>query len=487
MARAGASDGQCNTFKFTRASVANATCPDGRDQMFYRDTEQPGLQLRVTAAGAKSFIFEQRLAGKTVRVTIGPATMQIRAPKDRNGRPLSPGADTEAARLAGMIAQGIDPRAEKADRMAAQQAKREVARVERAKLEVSGLDAWAVYCEDRRAHWGDRNHADHLAMVVEGGAPTRKHATSKVKQAGPLRSLLDRPLAQVDAASIDDWVTRETKLRPTRTALGFRLLRAFLNWCAEHPDYRDIAQADAHRPKRTREKLARRSAKSDVLEREMLAAWFAEVAKLSPAMSAYLQTLLLTGCRPGEALEMRWDDVDFQWQRLTLRDKVEGERVVPLTRHVARLLHDLRRLNSIRPDLPRRLRDDASAMVEHEQWSPSPWVFVARVRTGERVTVPRNAHSRALTAAGLPHVSLHGLRRSFGTLAEWVEVPAGIVAQLQGHKPSATAEKHYRVRPLDLLRLWHQRIEDWMLEQAGFAQSSATIAAPVLHAAYAGK
>jgi len=39
-----------------------------------------------------------------------------------------------------------------------------------------------------------------------------------------------------------------------------------------------------------------------------------------------------------------------------------------------------------------------------------------------------------------------------------------------GHKPSAIAEKHYRRRPLDLLRLWHVRIEEFMLGQAGIAQ-----------------
>jgi integrase len=65
---------------------------------------------------------------------------------------------------------------------------------------------------------------------------------------------------------------------------------------------------------------------------------------------------------------------------------------------------------------------------------------------------------------------LHGLRRSFGTLAEWVECPTGVVAQIMGHKPSAIAEKHYRRRPLDLLRMWHVRIETWILEQAGIAQ-----------------
>lgn len=79
-------------------------------------------------------------------------------------------------------------------------------------------------------------------------------------------------------------------------------------------------------------------------------------------------------------------------------------------------------------------------------------------------------HNKALTAAGLPALSIHGLRRSFGTLGEWVECPAGVVAQLQGHKPSATAEKHYRVRPLDLLRMWHTRIEAWILTEAGIEQ-----------------
>jgi hypothetical protein len=43
------------------------------------------------------------------------------------------------------------------------------------------------------------------------------------------------------------------------------------------------------------------------------------------------------------------------------------------------------------------------------------------------------------------------------------------VAQIMGHKPSATAEKHYRVRPLDLLRQWHTKLEGWILEQAAIA------------------
>jgi hypothetical protein len=48
-------------------------------------------------------------------------------------------------------------------------------------------------------------------------------------------------------------------------------------------------------------------------------------------------------------------------------------------------------------------------------------------------------------------------------------VLAGVVAQIIGHKPSATAEKHYTVRPLELLALHHNKIEAWVLEQAGIA------------------
>ena len=61
------------------------------------------------------------------------------------------------------------------------------------------------------------------------------------------------------------------------------------------------------------------------------------------------------------------------------------------------------------------------------------------------------------------------------SLTEWLECPAGVVAQLMGHKPSATAEKHYTVRPLDLLRIHHERIEAFILEQAGVTFDRAAV------------
>lgn len=74
---------------------------------------------------------------------------------------------------------------------------------------------------------------------------------------------------------------------------------------------------------------------------------------------------------------------------------------------------------------------------------------------------------RACAVAGIEGLTMHSLRRSFKSLSEWLEMPVGVVAQIQGHKPSAIAEKHYTVRPLDLLRLHHEKLEAWILDQAG--------------------
>lgn len=46
-------------------------------------------------------------------------------------------------------------------------------------------------------------------------------------------------------------------------------------------------------------------------------------------------------------------------------------------------------------------------------------------------------------------------------------MPRGIVAQITGHSPSATAEKHYINRRLELLAVWREKYEKWILEQAG--------------------
>ncbi|MFW6538881.1 integrase [Acinetobacter baumannii] len=63
-------------------------------------------------------------------------------------------------------------------------------------------------------------------------------------------------------------------------------------------------------------------------------------------------------------------------------------------------------------------------------------------------------------------ITMHGLRRSFETLSGWIQLPKGVTHQITGHKADSITEKHYTVRPIDMLRMHMQGFEDWILENA---------------------
>ncbi|MFN4004495.1 MAG: tyrosine-type recombinase/integrase [Hylemonella sp.] len=375
-------------------------------------------------------MFEAKLNRRTIRATIGdPAHWTIEAARAR------------ARELAALVDKGIDPR----DESKRQQQEREAERARQQAAQACALDVWREYCEERRRAWGELHYADHIRHARPPGQLAR--SGKGTLPAGPLHDLLNRPLSRLDAAAVESWAAKHAAERPTVARLCLRLLSVFLNWCRAHPDYRHaMPEGNPAKSKTAHEQLGKPKAKDDALLRDQLRPWFEAARQQDPVVSAYLQALLLTGARPGELLRLTWSDVDFQWKSLTIRDKVEGERVIPLTPYVAALL----------AALPRR----------------GPYVFMSGKADGP-IASPNHAAARVCTLAGVPPVTLHGLRRSFKSLSEWVEVPVGVVAQIMGHKPSATAEKHYTVRPLDLLAKWHVKIEAWILEQAGIEAPSA--------------
>ncbi|MEC9040440.1 integrase family protein [Marinobacter sp. tcs-11] len=396
---------------------------DGK-QAFLWDSTVPGLAVRATAK-TKAFIYQGRIDGKALRVTIGDVkTWGI------------DDARAEARRLGTLVDQGIDPRLEKKQRLAdVREAQNEAKRAD-----VTVGDAWSEYIKARTPRWGEHHRKDHLKISRPGGEPF-KRGKGKT-QPGVLTPLLSVKLSDIDSDTVGQWLQKEAKDRPTQARLAFALLRAFLHWCNDQPRFQGLASPDACSNRLAKQTLPRKGVKVDCLQREQLQAWFSAVQQIhNPVISAYLQILLLTGARRGELSTLQWSDVDTRWGSLAIHDKVEGERVIPLTPYVAFLIESLPRRNE--------------------------WVFSSPTAKSGQLIEPRIQHNKALKVAGIEGLTLHGLRRSFGTLSEWVEVPAGIVAQIQGHKPSATVEKHYRQRPLDLLKQWHTKIESWVLEQAG--------------------
>ena len=427
---------QQNRVRLTAGRVDAFTCPADKSQAFLWDTDTPALALRVTPTGRKTYVFESRLNGATLRLSIGTAA----------DWPIEK-ARGEAQRLKVLVDSGTDPRelerqqqADKAAEKAAAAAKVEADKV--AALTVG--EVWTAYIEQRRPFWGELHYRDHIDKAKAGGLPSgRRGGGKQLTKPGPLAALMPLALRDLDQATIERWAANEGKTRPSSARLAWRLLTVFLTWCAEQPEYAALLpDKNPAKTKKAREALGKPGTKSDVLQREQLAAWFAAVQQIqNPVIAACLQMMLLTGARPGEVLALRWDDVNTQWKGISIRDKVEGTREIPATPYMLHLL----------AALPRR----------------NDWVFSSPTSASGCLTEPNNPHTRACAAAGLEGLTLHGLRRSFASLTEWLEVPAGVVAQIQGHKPSATAEKHYKVRPLQLLRVHHERIEAWILEQAG--------------------
>lgn len=420
--------------RFSAGRIEDFKCEAGKPQSFLWDAVSPGLGLRVTASGAKSYIFQAKLNQQAIRITIGdPRSWTIAD------------AQAEARRLKMIVDSGQDPRKLKADELAAKKAADVAEEAKRTRESITLGDIWPDYMADRMATrtggWSDHHVRAHQAMMQAGGQSFKRG--SALTQPGPLYSLAGVRLIDLTPDRVERWAKEEAKHRPSSARLAWRLLKACMNWCATHPVYSSMVETNPTKSTRTRETLGKPKKRHDVLQREMLAPWFSAVRKLgNPVISAYLQCLLLVGPRREELAQLRWADVDFQWGSMKLADKTEDFRMVPLTPYVAHLL----------AQLPRR----------------NEWVFSSTASADGRIAEPRYAHNEALKAADLPHVTLHGLRRSFATLSEWVEMPAGIAAQIQGHAPQGVREQNYIRRPLDLLRVWHVKIEGWILEQYVF-------------------
>ena len=429
------------THELSAGLIERLTCPPDAPKAFLRDKDVTGLKVRVTANGVKSFVYEAKLNGKAISRTLGGfPLMSIDDAKDK-ARELAKTVKTDKQ----------DPRdLERQQREAAAIAKAQqdaeaIAAVKAASVAALTVgEVWATYIAERKPHWGDLHYRDHIDKAKAGGLPSgRRGGGKKLTQPGPLAALMPLALRDLDQPTIEAWAAKEGLTRPSSARLAWRLLTVFLTWCAEQPAYASLLPAkNPAKTKKAREALGKAGTKKDVLQKGQLAAWFAAVQQLqNPVIAACIQMMLLTGARPGEVLALRWEDVNTQWKGISIRDKVEGTREIPATPYMLHLL----------AALPRR----------------NEWIFFSPTSATGCLTEPNNPHTRACKAAGLEGLTLHGLRRSFKSLTEWLEVPVGVVAQIQGHKPSATAEKHYTVRPLELLRLHHERIEAWILEQAG--------------------
>ncbi|WP_127807135.1 integrase family protein [Hydrogenophaga sp. NH-16] len=412
--------------RLTAGRVEAFTCPPGKSQAFLWDTDTPTLALRATPTGRKTYVFESRLNGATLRINIGTLAATLEQ------------ARTKARALAVMVDSGIDPR--EVERQ--QQADKAAAEVAAAAQALTVGDVWPVYLAQgkpkRRDAWKPGYRADLEAMAAPGGV--KKKRGEGLTRPGPLFPLMALPLADVNEDSLKSWFDREAVAGKHQAARALMMFRGFLRWCSARPEYRKLTDRDAGRAAAIVESLPSNTRRTDALEAAQVPGWWAGVEQLNNrTASVYLRALLLTGARREELAAVKWADVDFQWCKLTIADKVEATRIIPLTPYLAQLLATLPHSNE--------------------------FVFASTGKAG-RIADTRASHAKALQSASIKGLTIHGLRRSFSLLGEAAGAPAGAIAQVMGHKPSGTAEG-YRPRSVDALRPFLEQIEAHILALAG--------------------
>jgi integrase len=431
----------------THNLLERATCPAELPFVLVKDADKRGLRLRVTKAGGKHWQFETRVKGKLFTRALGAwPTISIEE------------ARQEAHELRGQTERGKDPRererqqeADEAAKAATAAATVEAERTAAAAKALTVGDLWPQYMEEgkpmKREAWKPRDRADLILMSSPGGV--KKVRGQGVTRVGPLYPLMAMPLRDINEDTVKDWHDKEAKQGADYAARALMMFRGFLRWTAGKKDYRSLVNRAAGSAPAILETLPSTKAnqRKDCLESAQLPGWFAGADTIgNRTIATYLKALVLTGARREEMAGLRWDDVDFRWCRLTLADKVNKTRIIPLTPYLAQLL----------ATLPRVTNADGKA---------NPFVFAAKSASGH-IEEPRSNFSKVNKHAGVVKLTIHGLRRSFSLLGEAAGAPAGAIAQVMGHSADSIAEG-YRPRSIDALRPYLAQIEAHILEQAG--------------------
>jgi integrase len=153
-----------------------------------------------------------------------------------------------------------------------------------------------------------------------------------------------------------------------------------------------------------------------------------------------------TGCRQGELLGLRWEDVDLDAQRLRVRHtlgRVEGKLVLlePKTERSRRSI--------VLPEVVvsalrgHRTRQKMERLVAGSRWVDSGHVFTTTIGTPIEAAAVTRAFKRALGRAGLPHSRFHDLRHAAATFLLAQGFTLEDVKNLLGHSSIVLTSNTY--------------------------------------------
>lgn len=162
-----------------------------------------------------------------------------------------------------------------------------------------------------------------------------------------------------------------------------------------------------------------------------------------PQAGALMLCALFTGMRRSELFRLKWSDLDFDRQLITLRDTKSGKsHTIPM--------------NDIAKDLFKRHRQRAE--LRQTEKKPPKWCFSEFVFSGRSGAQRTDIHkhvNRIRDAAGLPKTfrALHGMRHSYASfLASSGEVDLYTISKLLTHSSTVMTQRYAHLHDQALRR-----------------------------------
>lgn len=328
----------------------------------------------------------------------------------------------------------------------------------------SGPELTVREAADRYLEWGERDdpYTDRDAWKHSHARNTRHYVNRLVREFGQDRlvgELVPEDLAAVMHRLVPERNGQPTGAKPSRKFLstyalplkGMFALAAREGWTED-----DVARdLPSYKPKRKRAADSMR--RDEYLTPEEVAAVLEQFS--DPQDRAMITVMAMGGLRPGEALALRWQDVDLAGSNLRIVEsrtmgvtgtpKSNSGRSVPMPPEAAQAIAKvgLRKVLTKRTDL----------------------VFIGKHAGHVDIAALRSRFNDAQDEAGvLPRRELRQLRNTFGTVCASAGVPLRTIQQWMGHENIVTTERYASHMP---------RSKDAALISAAFAVGPAALEA----------
>ncbi|MGD0959866.1 MAG: site-specific integrase [Methylomonas sp.] len=391
-------------FSFTKPQLEALPLPQSGERVIYHDTHKDaaGLQLRVTRSN-KTFFIQKRVDGKPERVTIG----KFPDKSIENAR-------KEAARLKGLIADGINPNSD--------------ARALKSETTLQELfDDFLIHRRNKRG-----------AFLSEKTKRSYRYDFGLY-----LTKWGKRQLSQFKDTDFGKLHTEIGKEHPTTANRVIAMASSLFGYATEKKLFKGANPA--HGIKKYPETKRDRFLQSDELP-----AFFKALAdEPNETLRDYFFISLLTGARRSNVQEMQWSQLHFDRAEWRIPTTKNGEpQIVTLTAEAVEILR-LRQVNG------------------------SIWVFPGSGSTGHLVE-PKKAWARLLERAGLKNLRIHDLRRTLGSWQAKTGASLAIVGKSLNHKSHSTTAIYARL-DLDPVRESVDRATGAMLAAGGLKPTAEVV------------